>query len=118
MITLIVECAIIGYINHSISAWYEGIEAAELYTISHVSSLFIFLIIFFTAAPLAVYLFARIKLLDGNTKFLKLYSALGYSYVSYVPAVLLTLIGINSIKWLLILIALFNQLFCLYKQAD
>ena len=118
MITLVVECSIVGYLNHSITSWSTGVDTAEVFAVSHVSRLFIFLLIFFTAAPMAVYLFARLKLLDGTTKFLKLYSALGYSYVSYVPAIMLTLIGINSVKWVLILAALFNQLFGLYKQAD
>lgn len=118
MITLVVECSIIGYFNRSIADWANGLDVVEAYAFSHVSNLFFFLFIFFTAAPLAVFLFARLKLLDGTTKFLRLYSALGYSYVSYVPAVLLTLIGINSVKWAVIIAALFNQLFGLYKQAD
>jgi len=118
MITLVVECSIIGYFNQAISSWASGIDQAEVYVIGHVSSIFFFMLFFFLAAPLAVFLFARLKLLDGTTKFLKLYSALGYSYASYVPAILLTLIGVNAIQWGAILAAFANQLIGLYKQAD
>ena len=115
MITLVVECSIVGYLNRHITSWASGLDTTEVFAVSHVTSLFFFMLIFFTAAPMGVYLFARLKLLDGTTKFLKLYSALGYSYVSYVPAIALTLIGINAIKWIVIFAALFNQLFGLYK---
>jgi hypothetical protein len=71
-------------------------------------SLFLFMTVFFFAAPIIVFFFARVKLLDGQTKFWKVFSALGYSYASYVPAILLTLVNINLLKWLLILAALFN----------
>ena len=80
MITLVVEVAIIGYINHNLTSWAAGtLDSAEVFAASKVSNLFFFMLFFFTAAPLGVYLFARLKLLDGNTKFLKLYSALGYT---------------------------------------
>ena len=119
MVTLVVEVAIIGYINHNLTSWAAGtLDSTEVFAASRVSNLFFFMLFFFTAAPLGVYLFARLKLLDGNTKFLKLYSALGYSYVSYVPAIALTLIGLQFIKWLAISAALGNQLYGLYKQAD
>ena len=109
MITLVVECSIVGYINHNLTSWAAGtLDTTEVFAVSHVTSLFFFMLIFFTAAPLAIFLFARLKLLDGTTKFLKLYSALGYSYISYVPAVALTLIGIDALKWIVIVVALLN----------
>ena len=80
---------------------------------SSVTNLFIFMAFFFTVAPAAVYFFARVKLLDGETQFLKLFSALGYSYASYVPAIALTLVNIGTLKWLMISIALVNQIICL-----
>ena len=109
MITLVVECSIVGYFNQSISAYFSPkVDDVEIYVIGHISSTFFFMLIFFLAAPLAIYLFARVKLLDGGTKFLKLYSALGYSYASYVPAILITLLGVDYIKWLAIILALVN----------
>jgi hypothetical protein len=76
------------------------------------------MVVFFTAPPLAIYFFARMKLLDGSTQFWRLFAALGYSYVSYVPAILLTLIQINLLNWLCVGLACGNQLFGLYKQAE
>ena len=73
-----------------------------------ITNLFIFLAVFFTLPPLAIYLFARLKLLDGSTKYWRLYAALGYSYASYVPAILLTIIGINVLKWLFVALACGN----------
>ena len=73
------------------------------------------MLVFFTAAPAIIYLYARLKLLDSSTKFWRLYSTLGYTYVSYIPAIALTLVGVNILKWLFILLALGNQLFGLYK---
>ena len=71
-------------------------------------NLFTFFLVFFTLPPLAIYIFARIKLLDGSTKYLRLFAALGYSYASYVPAILLTTIGVNVLKWLFLAIACGN----------
>uniref|UniRef100_A0A7S3MIY0 Uncharacterized protein n=1 Tax=Favella ehrenbergii TaxID=182087 RepID=A0A7S3MIY0_9SPIT len=68
--------------------------------------------------PLAIYFFARLKLLDASTKFWRLFSTLGYSYASYVPAILLTLIGIDFLKWIFVALACGNQLFGLYKQSE
>ena len=112
MITLIVECSIIGYTNDSITNFFKSKKEVhaltENYTMSTVSNLFFFMAFFFTLAPAGVYLFARIKLLDGETHFLKLFSALGYSYASYVPAIALTLIHVGTLKWLFIALALCN----------
>ena len=83
-----------------------------------ICNLLIFLSIIFFVPPFAIYMFARIKLLDGSTKYLRLFAALGYSYASYVPAILLTLISIDILKWTFISVACFNQLFGLYKQSD
>ena len=73
-----------------------------------VSHLFTFMFVFFTLAPAIIYLYARIKLLDASTKFMRLFSTLGYSYVSYVPAILFTLLTLNILKWLFIGAALGN----------
>jgi len=80
-----------------------------------VSNVFFFMAFFFTASPFMVYLFARFKLSDAETKFFRLFSALGYSYASYVPAIGLTLINIGTLKWLFIALALMNQLICLER---
>ena len=90
----------------------------EAFSMVSIWNLFFFMSVFFTIAPLIVFFFARVKLLDGQTKFWKLFSALGYSYASYIPAILLTLVNIGALKWLFIYAALFNQLACLDRQAD
>ena len=123
MITLVVECSIIGLLNRYISAYWAGNYDANNFLDVHfsagtISNLFMFLLVFFTMPPLAIYFFARLKLLDASTKFWRIFSTLGYSYASYVPAILLTLIGIDFVKWILISMALGNQLFGLYKQSD
>ena len=121
MITLVVEVTIIGYINRNINMMYsDPAIVIQNFSMTTVSNLFTFVFFFFTAAPAAIYLYARLKLLDSSTKFWRIYSTLGYSYVSYVPAIAFTLfsININFVKWLFIMIALGNQLFGLYKQAD
>ena len=123
MITLVVECSIIGLLNRYISAYMTSDYDANNFLNVHFSfvticNLMIFLSIFFFLPPFAIYMFARIKLLDGSTKYLRLFAALGYSYASYVPAILLTLISIDILKWIFISVACFNQLFGLYKQSD
>ena len=123
MITLVVECSIIGLLNRYVSAYLAGDYDANnflnvQYSMGTITNLFFFLTIFFTLPPLAIYLFARLKLLDGSTKYWRLFAALGYSYASYVPAILLTLIGVSFLKWLFIGLACGNQLFGLYKQSD
>ena len=123
MITLVVECSIIGLLNRYISAYMTSDYDANNFLNVHFSfvticNLMIFLSIFFFLPPFAIYMFARIKLLDGSTKYLRLFAALGYSYASYVPAILLTLISIDILKWTFISVACFNQLFGLYKQSD
>ena len=123
MITLVVECSIIGLLNRYIAAYWAGDYDANNFLNVHfsagtISNLFMFLLVFFTLPPLAIYFFARLKLLDASTKFWRIFSTLGYSYASYVPAILLTLIGIDLLKWILISLALGNQLFGLYKQSN
>jgi len=123
MITLVVECSIIGYLNRYINAYFEGnYDANNLlnvqFSVLTISNLSIFLGIFFMLPPLAIYFFARLKLLDGSTKFWRIFAALGYSYASYVPAILFTLIAIDLVKWVFIGVACFNQMFGLYKQSD
>jgi hypothetical protein len=114
MITLIVECSIVGYMNHHIYLlMHEGSSqkvniSDDSFSVATLSHLFTFMAFFFTIAPLGVYLFARLKLLDGQTRFLKLFSALGYSYVSYIPAIMLTVIDVSLFKWLVIALALGN----------
>jgi len=121
MITLIVECSIVGTLNQYIGA-YLSEDANDLvnvqFSVSMISSLFFFMLVFFALPPLAIYFFARLKLLDSTTKFWRLFSSLGYSYASYVPAILLTLVGVDLLKWLFIALACGNQLFGLYKQSD
>ena len=123
MITLVVECSIIGLLNRYVSAYFaDDYDANNFlnvqFSMGTITNLFIFLAVFFTLPPLAIYLFARLKLLDGSTKYWRLYAALGYSYASYVPAILLTIIGISALKWLFVALACGNQLFGLYKQSD
>ena len=113
MITLVVECSIIGLLNKYVNAWFEDDYDANnflnvQFSSATITNLFLFLIVFFTMPPLAIYFFARVKLMDGSTKFWRLFSALGYSYASYVPAIMLTIIGINFIKWILIALACGN----------
>jgi len=113
MVTLIVECSIIGLLNQYISAYFANDYDANdflnvKFSATTITTLSFFLIAFFTMPPLAIYFFARIKLLDSSTKFWRLFSALGYSYASYVPAILLTLIGIEFIKWILVSLACLN----------
>lgn len=123
MITLVVECSIIGMINMVVNAYFDDEYDANKFLDVQFSpgtifNLFFFFGIFFTLPPFAIYMFARIKLLDSSTKYLRLFAALGYSYVSYVPAILLTIIGVNFLKWIFIALACGNQLFGLYKQSD
>ena len=120
MCTLVVECSIIGMMNRVVSAYFAGDynglgELNVQFSPGTIFNLFFFFGIFFYIPPAAIYLFARLKLLDNTTKYLRLFAALGYSYASYIPAVLLTLVGINILKWLFIGLACFNQLFGLYK---
>lgn len=120
MTTLVVECSIIGLLNRYISAYLnDDYDANDLlnvkFSVTIISSLFIFMLIFFVIPPLAIYFFARIKLLDSSTKFWRIFSTLGYSYASYVPAILLTLVGVNFLKWIFVAVACANQLFGLYK---
>jgi hypothetical protein len=121
MITLVVECSIIGNFNQNLADYFrEGKDGkdsvqvmAKSFSPSSIWNLFLFISFFFTIAPFGVYLFARIKMLDGETQFLKLFSALGYSYISYVPAIALTLVNIGTMKWALIALAVMNQIICL-----
>ena len=108
LVTLVVETSIIGFFNAHISAFMANEALGGTFSVSRITSLFSFLLFFFTMPPLAVYLFARLKLLDDSTRFLRLFSALGYSYVSYIPSIALTIVGINFIHWVLILAALAN----------
>ena len=123
MITLVVECSIIGLLNMYINAYVADNYTADKmldvsYSIGNILNLFFYMLIFFVTPPLAIYFFARVKLLDGSTKFWRLFAALGYSYVSYIPAIMLTLVGVGLVKWIVIGLACANQLFGLYKQAD
>ena len=122
MITLVVECSMVGNFNRSVTNYFKSHTAdagniSDSFSIASISNVFIFMAFFFTASPFFVYLFARIKLLDGETKFLRLFSALGYSYASYVPAIGLTLVNIGTLKWLFIALALMNQLISLERQS-
>ena len=123
MLTLVVECSIVGLLNRYVNAYFAGDYDANnflnvQFSTTTICNLLIYLSIFFTLPPLAIYMFARLKLLDGSTKYLRLFAALGYSYISYVPAILLTIVGVALLKWLFIAVACGNQLFGLYKQAD
>ena len=123
MITLVVECSIIGLLNRYIAAYLNNdYDANDLlnvqFSVTIITSLFFFMLVFFSLPPLAIYFFARLKLLDSSTKFWRIFSTLGYSYASYVVAILFTLIGIDLLKWLFIIIACANQLYGLYKQSD
>ena len=123
MITLVVECSIIGLLNRYIAAYLNNdYDANDLlnvqFSVTIITSLFFFMLVFFSLPPLAIYFFARLKLLDSSTKFWRIFSTLGYSYASYVVAILFTLIGIDFLKWLFIIIACANQLYGLYKQSD
>lgn len=109
MVTLIVEVSIVGYINRNVNVMFGDSELAlHNFSMSTVNSIFSFMLFFFCAAPAGIYLFSRVKLLDSSTKFLRFYSLLGYSFVSYLPAVLLTLVSVNVLKWLFIILALTN----------
>lgn len=71
MVTLVVECSIVGYFNQSVTNYYKVREHEEdlvddaVFSMASLSNLFAFMALFFTASPLFVYLFARLKLLDG-----------------------------------------------------
>ena len=113
MITLVVECSIIGLLNKHINAFLaDDYDANNLlnvhFSMLTVCNLFTYFCVFFFLPPLAVYFFARLKLLDSSTKYLRLFAALGYSYASYVPAILLTLVGVEFVRWIIILLACFN----------
>jgi len=58
MITMVVECSIIAYATTA-----EG----EHFSMGTVCNMFFYMVVFFTAPPLAIYFFARMKLLDGTT---------------------------------------------------
>ena len=109
MITLVVECSMVGNFNRSVTNYFKSHTAdagniSDSFSIASISNVFIFMAFFF-------------KLLDGETKFLRLFSALGYSYASYVPAIGLTLVNIGTLKWLFIALALMNQLISLERQS-
>lgn len=113
MITLVVECSIIGLLNMYINAYLsESYTADQMldvsFSIGTIFNLFFYMLIFFATPPLAIYFFARLKLLDGSTKFWRLFAALGYSYATYVPAIMLTLVGISLVKWIAIGLACGN----------
>ena len=123
LMTLVVEVVIVGLFNRYVNAYFEGDYDKDnllnvKFSAGTISNCFIFMCVFFMLPPLAIYTFARLKLLDGSTKYWRLFAALGYSYASYVPAILLSIIGINILKWILIGLACGNQLFGLYKQSD
>ena len=123
MVTLVVECSIIGLLNMYINAWLSGNYTVEKalnvnFSIGTIFNLFFYMLIFFVGPPLSIYFFARLKLLDGTTKFWRLFAALGYSYATYIPAILVTLVGVSLVKWAVIGLACANQLYGLYKQAD
>jgi len=77
------------------------------------------MVLFFsTICPAGIYLYSRMGLLSANVKFLRLYAIFGYSTISYLPAILLTLIDHTLFKWLLIGLALVNQILALRKNAE
>ena len=61
-----------------------------------------------TMGPLVIYLYFRVALLSGSLKFLRLFAVFGYASSSYIPAVLLTLIPVNGVKWAVIGVAFVN----------
>ena len=89
----------------------------EAFSMESLTNLFFFIAFFFTVAPFFVYVFARVKLMDSETQFWKLFSALGYSYISYIPAIAMTLLPVGFLKWLFIVLALTNQIVCLERQS-
>lgn len=72
MITLIVECSIVGFFNQSMSAYFRqhqqlpgDVEAiTEAFSMESLTNLFFFVAFFFTVAPFFVYVFARVQLMD------------------------------------------------------
>jgi len=101
--------------HHELPGEVEMIK--EAFSMESLTNLFFFVAFFFTVAPFFVYIFAMVKLLDEETQFWKLFSALGYSYISYIPAILLTLLYVGTLKWLFIALACTNQIICLEKQS-
>ena len=110
MNTLVVECSIMIYLNHHISQFMSATSSLQLdfesnFSVSRVSNLFFFFFACFVLAPAAIYLFARIRLLDGNTHFFRLFSIFGYSFAPYVPAIAFSIINVRPLVSLVILAA-------------
>jgi hypothetical protein len=77
-----------------------------------------FVAFFSSICPAGIYLYSRMGLLSANVKFLRLFAIFGYSMVSYLPAILLTLLNFNLLKWLFVGLGFVNQILCLRKNAE
>lgn len=120
---LVVEYSIISPLNPYTNAYFAGDYDTNDHLNLHFSALdsleiFIFLGLFVWYPPLMVYVFLLKRSHDGTPKFWRIFAAFGYSFVSYVPAILLTLTGVNTVKLIVIGVACINQLIFLNKQSD
>jgi hypothetical protein len=72
MITLIVECSIVGFFNQTVASYFRQHQSlpgdaemiTEAFSMESLTNLFFFVTFFFTIAPLFVYIFARVQLMD------------------------------------------------------
>jgi len=88
------------------------------FNIQEVYYLWLTVTLFSMITPACMYLYIRLGLLSPDIKFMRSFAVYGYSTISYLPAVALTLIPVSSLKWILIIGALANQLVMLHKNFE
>jgi hypothetical protein len=96
----------------------EKLAIGGNFKIGTVYSCFMFVAFFSAICPAGIYLYSRMGLLSANVKFLRLYAIFGYSAISYLPAILLTLINNSMLSWIFIALAFTNQILALRKNAE
>ena len=117
--TLIVECLMVGYINHTISLYGLKVDTGNKdvdslvmqktsFNIQEVYYLWMTVTLFSLFTPACMYLYIRMGLLSADIKFMKSFAIYGYSCISYLPAVALTLIPVPMLKWIFVGLALVN----------
>lgn len=122
-VTLVIETIIVGYVNFKVDhsahtaittssdnkdAVVVQANSTERFHMSSLYSLFMMVIVFYNMCPAGIYLYYKCGLKSTSLKFLRLYSIFAYSGVGYLPAVLLTLLPFNLLKWVAVLLAFGN----------
>lgn len=128
MVTLIVEIAIVGFIDYEIdveSMMYEIKHGKKpsgymnLYSLEKVGRAAFVMVAYFLLNPLMLYLLCKYVVFVEYIKFLWLFSIYGYSFSGFIITTALTVIPVDMMDWaMLIYSGLVSMIFIFMEMYE